>query len=499
MIIDKAPVMPISKIADPKFPIEDPVGSSPTNVNKILLVNIGFVPESLGGTEFYSYNLARELVKQGKEVTVFAAIDDLSIKRYSVQRSMLDGIHVVRIANSHQYARKYEDFFIDHTIAAVFEELLSAIQPDVIHFQHLALLSGNLPEIAQRFNIPTVMTLHDYWMVCFRSRFLRFGHTICPGANGGKHCATCDDGTPHPTTIPKFPNIVQYLNRPNIKQAATKAMALIPQKQIAQIRAHLFGATQSETFESDSLTLANNQHRFDFLTRQLNLTQLLISPSNHLKERYEQEGVKNIAVIPLGFRPVEPLHPLPFKGKLRLAFIGSIERHKGVKLMLDELLRLFDENLQLTVDIYGHAKDPIYGNEVKAQAQSFPKGAITFHGAYRSDQDLRQILKNSHLIIFPSIWEENHPLVIRETLLHGRPIIASNLGGVTEIVEHSKNGLLFNPFQKGDLANQVKSLFSKPNLLNTLTDEARKTKIEKMENHLTTICDIYEQLLVEKL
>lgn len=456
-------------------------------------MNIGFIPESLGGTEFYTYNLAQELHKQGKKVTVLAAVDDLSLKRYSLSTSTINGIHIYKIANSHLYARTFKDFFINEKIDQIFKELVAQTQPDLIHFQHLALLSGNLPKVAHELHIPSVFTLHDYWMICHRSRLLRPGCGICSGPSGGANCATCDDGvTPNPIAVPKFPNAVQFLNKPSIKKTVTRALEIVPQKQIVHVRSKLFG-TNPITIEPDAQTKDNSQFRHDFLKRQLTYPQVIISPSHHLKGRFEDEGLENIQVVPLGFRPITPLKPLPFKNKLKITFLGSLERHKGITHVLNELLEFEHPSHKLEINIYGYAKDPIYTAEAKKLAQQFSAGNVCIHGSYRSDRDLEQIFANSHLVIFPSIWEENHPLVLREAILYGRPVIASNLGGVSEIIKHRKNGLLFNPHTHGDFVNQLTQVLDQPELLNTITTGAVNTPVETLVQHAVSLSAIYEQ------
>lgn len=464
------------------------------SINNILIVTLGFVPESLGGTEFYSYNLAKTLAAQGKAVTVLAALNDSSAKRYQLTRSQTDGVCVIKVANSHVGMQAFTDFFIDETIDHLFADLLDEIQPDVIHFQHLFLLSANLPEIAYRQNIPAVFTLHDYWMICFRSRLLRPGVGVCSGPAAGAHCASCDDGiAPHPMAVAKYPKAIQFLHKPAIKKTALKTMELVPQAQINKIRSRLFGNRGASLGTPDQESISNNRFRYKTFKQQLKYSRVILSPSHYLKARFEQEGIENITVLPLGFDPVKPLEPMPFTDKLHIAFIGNIEPHKGAAFLLKALATATGLLDRVVVDIYGHPKDPIYSSKVKKLIQGFPKGSVRFHGPYRSDLDLRRIFTSAHLVVFPSLWEENHPLVIREALLHNRPVLASNIGGVPEIIEHGINGLLFDPFKMSDLIVKLTSVLETPNLLNILTQGAIKTPIETMNEHIYKICDIYQK------
>src|SRR5215470_12560722 len=130
---------------------------------KILMVNLGFLPESVGGSEVYTYQLSRALIAMGHEVTVLAALDDLKQERFNVIRSTFEGIRVVKIVNSSLYARSFVDYFQNQHIDNLFETIVGETKPDLIHFQHLAYLSATLPEIAHKMNVPSLLTLHDYW------------------------------------------------------------------------------------------------------------------------------------------------------------------------------------------------------------------------------------------------------------------------------------------------------------------------------------------------
>jgi glycosyltransferase involved in cell wall biosynthesis len=213
--------------------------------SRILLVNIGFLPESVGGTEYYTYNLANSLINQGYEVTVLAASEDMTLKRYQVIRPVFDGIDVIKIVNSPIYARSFDDFFIDLNVDRLFKEIVKAERPDLVHFQHLAYLSGNLPEIAHQLKVPSILTLHDYWYLCFRSRLLRPGCEVCTGPAQGMHCATChDDSAPDPLDLPKFPVLIRILHLSLMRNLVINMMDKLPQSIISE--AEIYSSRKTE-------------------------------------------------------------------------------------------------------------------------------------------------------------------------------------------------------------------------------------------------------------
>ena len=133
----------------------------------------------------------------------------------------------------------------------------------------------------------------------------------------------------------------------------------------------------------------------------------------------------------------------PFEGTLKIAYLGNIVPFKGAHVILREVLRLPDPG-RAEVHIYGRPVNEAYHEEVTRLALELPEGRVVLHGGYRSDKELQEILSTVHLVVFPSLWEENYPLVVRETLLHGVPVVGSTLGGVPEAIEDGVTGFLFD-------------------------------------------------------
>ncbi|MEM9773004.1 MAG: glycosyltransferase [Chloroflexota bacterium] len=463
------------------------------------MVNIGFLPYSVGGTEVYTFNLAKDLIERGHQVIVFTARNDLSFRQYHVIKEEISGIPVFSVVNSPFFSRSYLDYFLNPQIDQIFEAFLEEEKPDLIHFQHLAYLSGNLPEIAFNSKIPSVATIHDYWYLCFRSQLIKPDGNICVGPGDGYRCATCDNGTsPNPTAVPRYPELVQFINTPKIKQKIESLLAYMPDEMIAQARTFLFKRLNGgKSFSSNPSMekLLENQFRVAHFKKQLAYPKIVISPSYHLKKRYEQEGYSNIKELPLGFHPVKKVDYLDFNGKLKLTFIGNLARHKGLHVILNELFPLLTQNLNFELNVYGHTNDSIYLKMIRTLAQKFPPGRIIFHGRYDSKKDMPHIFSNTHITIFPSVWEENHPLVLRESILYGIPVIASNLGGAPEIIKHMHNGLLFDPHNHGELAENLNMIYSNIDVLNNLRQNAITTEVETFDNHIFRLVNIYFEVL----
>ncbi len=194
---------------------------------KILMVILSFFPESVGGTEYYTLNLAKKLMEKGWEVKVASAVKDITQKRYKVRQSAYEGIDIIKINNPPEYCTKYIEYFMDHTIDNIFGRILGAEKPDLVHFQHTAYLSSRLPEIAHQLKVPSVFTLHDYWYMCNRSQLIRPSEGICPGPSEGIYCATCyDPAQPNQAGVPKFPLLNRLLQMRVVRRSQYQGMAV---------------------------------------------------------------------------------------------------------------------------------------------------------------------------------------------------------------------------------------------------------------------------------
>ncbi|MDD3663546.1 MAG: glycosyltransferase, partial [Candidatus Pacebacteria bacterium] len=100
-------------------------------------------------------------------------------------------------------------------------------------------------------------------------------------------------------------------------------------------------------------------------------------------------------------------------------------------------------------------------------------------------------------VIIPSIWYENMPLSMLEALNLGTPVIASEIGGMPEIVKTGYNGLLFKPGDKEDLVKKINSINSYD--LKRLSQQARSsTKDLTTKNNLSKVVEIYKEILDSK-
>jgi glycosyltransferase involved in cell wall biosynthesis len=176
----------------------------------------------------------------------------------------------------------------------------------------------------------------------------------------------------------------------------------------------------------------------------------LIAPSNYLKDRITREIPVRAVTIP-NFVPKPPDQISPSGFSRFLLYAGMLERHKGVL----ELLRAFKElarqaNLKLVI-----AGDGSLREEVRmAITQANLSDMVHLTGWLDHDR-LYPLLRDSASLVVPSIAPENAPLVALEALSVGTPVVASNLGGLPEIVSHLDTQLVFSWEHEGDFGRAI--------------------------------------------
>src|SRR5208283_1097965 len=81
-----------------------------------------------------------------------------------------------------------------------------------------------------------------------------------------------------------------------------------------------------------------------------------------------------------------------------------------------------------------------------------------------SRERLRQYIERAAFSVVPSMWYENQPATILETYAVGRPVVGSRLGGIPELIDEHRNGLLFVRSNASDLDEKIRFLLERPEL-----------------------------------
>ena len=386
---------------------------------RIVQVVHGFPPNEMAGTELATRELCLALQARGHQLTVFARTYDPNAAEFSVHEENDNGLTVVRIVHNYTYRTTFRIHYDNPFFHEAFGQLLERQQPDIVHFQHVAHLSASLISMTSALGHPTVLSLHDFFIACYRVHLVDRNDHFCPGPQQGERCIPCLEGI------------------------ATAEAA---------------------------------RQRFHYMTQLLHAPRRIIAPSRFLAQRIVDDFPllrDRLHVLPPGLPVPERVASSAKAGAqaqgravspLRVLYLGILLPHKGPHVLIQALKGLPLGSVE--VSLYGTQlpSRQAYLDQLHRTAEGLP---VRFCGAYERAA-LGDILAEHDVCVIPSICEETYSFVTREALSAGLPVIASRRGALPEAVRDGVNGFLFEPENAADLQRCLRRLVDEPGVLTRL-------------------------------
>lgn len=194
-----------------------------------------------------------------------------------------------------------------------------------------------------------------------------------------------------------------------------------------------------------------------------------IAPSQFLRNSFVSWGIPDeqieylrtgIDLTPFdGFRRERADH-------VRVGFIGTVVPHKGLHVLLRAWARLSKELTdEHELRIFGPLQhNPSY---VKAVRELAEEVRVPLRGALKAEE-VSQALCQIDVLVVPSVWYENSPLIILEALATRTPLVVSDLGGMAELVEPGRSGERFRVGDPESLAKVLQGYMEEPERLDAL-------------------------------
>jgi glycosyltransferase involved in cell wall biosynthesis len=420
---------------------------------KVLLATHFFPPTQSGGTESYTLGLARALRRHGHKPFVICAgsLDVAHGWPPRVDDDTYDGIPVRRLSwDWRQMPHPFTTFYDNPAADSLFAEYLDRLRPDVVHITSCYSLGSGILGAARRAGCRTVLTLTDFWFLCVRHTLLRGDGSLCEGPTSAVDCQRCLAAG---------------------SRGLRGLMSLISPEVVARGLLTASRSTMLTRLPGMRGYVGDAEARLDVLRQAFSLANVVIAPSRFLKQMFVRSGYAEdtMQVSPYGmdlsWRP--EVDPRPADGTLSIGYLGQIEPLKGVDVAV-RALRALPSDLPVRLRVYGPLhKNPAYAESLRQCAQGDSR--IEFAGAY-TPATLGDILRGLDVVVVPSLWYENTPLVINEAFAARRPVVATDLGGMSEAVQHEVNGLLFPRGDVDRLAAALKRFIDEPALLPRLRD-----------------------------
>jgi glycosyltransferase involved in cell wall biosynthesis len=168
--------------------------------------------------------------------------------------------------------------------------------------------------------------------------------------------------------------------------------------------------------------------------------------SHHMRDHMRRNGVDDPIVLPFSVESPAALKPLPRTGTL--LFSGRVVDSKGLDVVVRALPRLPQIRLKVAGEGWALAK-------VQAAAEKLGVSDRIDYLGWLAPDDLAAVHAEVDLVVVPSVWPEPFGLIGIEALSHGRPVVASDTGGIRDWAIPGETGWLFRPGSDEDLARRV--------------------------------------------
>jgi glycosyltransferase involved in cell wall biosynthesis len=445
---------------------------------KILLTAHQFLPHFSSGTEIMTYEVAKELKSNGHQVSVFTCFpshkplhDEERFDRY-----VYEGIDV-EVFN-HNYApmgdqkNVMEMEYDNRLLGTYFKEYLARERPDLVHFFHLSRLSAAPIDACNELGIPTVLTPTDFWFICPTCQLRMPDNSTCLG--------------PDKSSV----NCLRHIMANNHAGKYEAFSRKMPDWLLAVLTTVIKKGIHFDNHYSP-LVHALSERR-DFLKKRINRIDKVVVPTKVMHAQLTRNGLDPRQTVPVPFglnmdHFEETKEHIP-SDKLRIGFIGTIYEHKGVHVLFEAVRQLAGKPIELK--IYGKTDDfPAYVEKLKMIGRNDPR--IEFCGTFPNDK-IGDIFSALDVLVVPSLWHENTPLVIYSAQAVGVPVVVSNMAGMTEVIEHRKNGLIFEAGDAMQLAEAIRTLLEDRELLRRLSADAKKPL--SIRDYVSKLSEIYETL-----
>lgn len=349
-----------------------------------------------GGAETYTLKIGEELKKRGNEVQYFGMYDEKNVVGNELN---------LYTKNMDFHTNKIKRLIYPFKIIYSFEakrkikKLIKNFRPDIIHLNNINFqLTPSIIDEAYKMNIPIVQTVHDYQMIC-PNHFLY-------NIKNKEICERCIHGS-------KW-NCTKYncIHNSKIKSLLGSIEAILYTK----------------------------------ILRSYDKVQLYICPSKFLESKLlEIDRYKGKTLSLCNFIELNNLKIDDNKEDYILYF-GRLAEEKGLLELIEAMKEI--KNIKLKVAGTGPLEEKCKGIK-----------NIEFVG-FKTGNELKELIAKARFVVYPSIWYENCPLSVLEAESYGTPVVTGNYGGMKELVENGKTGILLEKINSDSIEKAIVNLYN---------------------------------------
>lgn len=388
-----------------------------------------------GGGQEYVHTVSDELHTRGHESLIFTLSDRPPPQDRTDERAYL--------VPSSQVRRLPKDLVGDPAFERGVREAMESFRPDILHIHRFDSAFQSIARLTDRLGLPVVFTAHDAKLVCPISTLVLPSGEICEGGILPRCAFTgCRVGAGVPYSL--------YQRR----------------EFDARVRPHV---------------------------------RAFLSPSRRLVEYLTAHGYRpavhlpSFAVIPPQVRQA-PYDPKPLGAPPVVGFLGRVEPYKGVSDLVEAVGLLQTKLPKLRLDVAGDGSAlPSIRGLVAARGL---EGRTTLRGRI-AGATKEEWFRYIDVLAVPSVGWENFGLVALEALVRGRPVVATEFGGLPDIVVDGETGRLVPLANPPALAAALEELLSDPAMSARLASEGRRRVLERYtpELHVDRLLAVYTAIL----
>jgi len=388
-----------------------------------------------GGAEKYFLSVTDELLRRGHDVAVFSMHHPKNLPsvwdKYFISRvSFNEGGLLNKIIG---FGRTLYSFEAKRKFTA----LVKDFKPDIIHLHNIYHhISPSILNVARQYKIPVVMHLHDYKL-------------ICPNYQLYSHNQVCYDCA--------APNYFKCLTKKCFKDSYLASFL---------VALEMF-------WHHKVLKIYEKNIKF------------YIAPSNFMKQTCVRFGVEaKLITVLYNFINITPKLSTSLDDYL-LCF-GRLSSEKGIDVLLRALAQL---DRKFILKIAGTGPDE---KRLKQLTKDLNLDQQVEFLGHLSGDDIATIVARARAIIIPSVWLENMPFSLLESLALGKTVIASNIGGLAELITDGVNGFSFVANDSQALAKKLVAL-DQADLIKIGQAATQSVKDLMIDQHLDQLLKIYER------
>lgn len=449
---------------------------------KILFPVHVFFPKHFYGTETYTLELAKSLKALGHETVILTAVlygEEGTGRIHS--KYEYDGLTVHCIDLNSKPLKTFRQMYTRPDLYPLLKEIISDVQPDVVHVTHLMGHTGTLLEVLRDAQIPTIATLTDFFGICPNSKLECYDGSFCLGPNkNSTNCLCC------------------YLRKAG-KESSWKFFGPVTRNDVSlhMISRLLAWLVKLPVLHKNSLSkqVLDVTQRMKFLRELYSVYHCMIAPTDFLYEAYMAnhfypEKLKKIN-FGLNLALVKD-YQTPRKktdSKIRFGYIGQLSAHKGVDLLIKAYMMLRGNNKSLV--LYGSSdQDMAYMDELLQLSSGI--NHIQFRDTFPREE-LADRLSELDVLVVPSRWYENSPLVLLYALATRTPVIVTDVKGMSEFVKDGFNGYTFKKNSVEHLTTIMQKIVDDPSSIERLSQNAVYSK--DVSDHAEEVLKLYKAAL----